>query len=80
MAYFLKGHSYKTICEFMALNHSFGLTYFNFFKLPLKKLRFFKLLILLNKMGSLDLEDLATSRLQISKRHAVVPLGQWVRS
>jgi hypothetical protein len=44
--------------------------------LPLKKLRFFKLSILLNKMGSLDLEDLATSRLPPSKRHAVVCLGQ----
>jgi hypothetical protein len=29
--------------------------------LPLKKLRFFKLSILLNKMGSLDLQDLVVS-------------------
>jgi hypothetical protein len=57
--------------------------YFNFLKLPLNFLGFFKLLILLNKMGSLDLEDVATSRLQICsrgevfvQRHAVVRLGQ----
>jgi hypothetical protein len=31
-------------------------------------------------MGSLDLEDLATSRLPPSKRHAVVRLGQWAQS
>jgi hypothetical protein len=34
----------------------------------------------INKMGSLDLEDLATYRLQLSKRHVEVRLGQWVRS
>jgi hypothetical protein len=31
-------------------------------------------------MGSLDLEDLATSRLPPSKRRAVVRLGQWAQS
>jgi hypothetical protein len=31
-------------------------------------------------MGYLHLEDLATSRLPPSKRHAVVRLGQWAQS
>jgi hypothetical protein len=44
----------------------------NFFKSLLKSLRFSKLSVLLNKMGSLDWEDLSTSRLQLCKRDKVV--------
>jgi hypothetical protein len=43
-------------------------------------LKFFKLSILLHKMGFLDLEDLATSCLHLSKRDEVVCLGQWAQS
>jgi hypothetical protein len=66
----LKGHSYENICTIIALNYSLGPPMnLNFLKSPLKKLQFFYLSILRNKMGCLDLEDLATSRLQLCKRH-----------
>jgi hypothetical protein len=84
----LKGQSYENVCEIIALNDRLDSNlgprpYFNFLKWPLIFLGFLKLAILLNKMGSLYLEDVATSRLQICgrggvfvQRHAVVRLGQ----
>jgi hypothetical protein len=61
------------VCEIIALNDRLDLNkgprpYFNFLKLPLNFLGFFKLAILLNKMGSLDLQNIAISRLQICSR------------
>jgi hypothetical protein len=76
------------VCEIITLNYKLGLNqgprpYFNFLKSPLNFLGFFKLAILLNKMGSLDLQNIAISQLQICsrgevfvQRHAVVRLGQ----
>jgi hypothetical protein len=73
---YLKGHSYKNVCEIITLNYRLGLNkgprwYFNFFKSPLK--RFFKLLILLNKMGSLDLQNIAVFRSKMCTDTPLIP-------